>query len=150
MRTGVRSVIVLTLLGLLCTCGEEENPASSVDTTPPPAPVLESLLVEDHKSYEDDSCVGRYQAVYVEWKRPDAGDVAGYKIYRKGYAGSEYTLLIAKVPGQCWHKDDALAGDSGPYTVCYAVSAYDRQGNESPMSREKCVTVSGMVPCESE
>jgi gliding motility-associated-like protein len=65
-------------------------------------------------------------------------DVKGYNIYYKGDFGANLALIDSVTVSDTLHyRHDDLPGDI--VAGCYAVSAYDRNGNESPLSATICV-----------
>ncbi len=91
----------------------------TLDTTPPEKP---NNLV----------CIGRNALVLMNWEKPTAKDLAGYKIYRSNTPLSGY-VEIAKT--ELTEYRDAGAGLINSQKYYYRVSAFDFAGNESEMTQ---------------
>jgi len=112
----IRNILKLSLAGfvvVLVGC-------QAVDTTPPQAPKGLRSITGD-------------RAVYLYWEPNSEPDLAGYRVYRNN-APSGYFKLIADVKEPYYVDRDVQNG----VTYYYAVSAYDRNGNESELSEEDC------------
>ena len=91
----------------------------TLDTTPPDKP-------------KNLSIVGRNALVMLNWVKPAAADLAGYKIYRSSTPLSSYAE-IAKTEINEYR--DAGPGLVNSQKYYYRVSAYDYAGNESEMTQ---------------
>jgi hypothetical protein len=95
-----------------------------VDKFPPPVP--EELVT-----------VAETAKVRLVWRQVEAGDLAGYVVYRKS-SGGDFTRLTAQPIGGTNYIDaTAVSGQSYDYRV----SAIDKTGNESAPSAEVHVAV---------
>ncbi len=89
---------------------------SHIDTTPPKAPVGLIAFAEDNR-------------VYLEWKYNYENDVAGYKVWVSSSFNGRYSYIGATVNNYFYDRRS-----QNGVTYYYAVSAYDYDGNESPLS----------------
>ncbi|MFH1149585.1 MAG: CARDB domain-containing protein [Actinomycetota bacterium] len=92
----------------------------ALDNTPPPVP-------------GDLSALSGERLVILAWSPVDAGDLAGYRVYRSGAPGGPYTLIGESGSQTCEFTDQSGEMDTSYY---YVVSAFDALGNESPASAE--------------
>ncbi len=76
------------------------------------------------------SALAREDAVEVSWSPSAEADLAGYRIYRAEEGGQPARVAEAPATETSWR--DTAAGQGAPRY--YAVSAYDKAGNESPPS----------------
>ncbi len=97
---------------------ERSDPVSiiPVDTFPPAKPLGLSALAGP-------------AAAQLSWERNQEPDLALYRIYRSNSAGP--FLKIADSPTAASYRDAAVAAGQ---TYRYAVTAFDKMGNESPKS----------------
>jgi hypothetical protein len=93
------------------------------DLVPPPVPAEVDTLVEE-------------RAVRILWDPVEGGDVAGYKVYRRGPMPP--ALLLTQSPITETTFTDA---DPPPGVYNYLVTSVDTSGNESPPGRSEEVTI---------
>ena len=106
---------------------------SATPSDPDPAPVATTGLI---------ATVGDF-FVDLQWDTNEAGDLAGYNIYRTGLSGYYYGDPIAtNVTGTTWRDNTAENGA----TYYYVITAIDNAGNESPVSNEDSATPSDIAP----
>ncbi|MFH1148921.1 MAG: CARDB domain-containing protein [Actinomycetota bacterium] len=103
----------------------------ALDNTPPPIP-------------EDLAALSGERVVILTWSAVDAGDLAGYRVYRSGEPGSGYILIASCAPGATGFEDRSGELDTRFY---YVVAAFDALGNESEASVEASgVLISDTTP----
>lgn len=71
--------------------------------------------------------------IALSWEPAAETDLAGYRVWRRAAGEPEFVLLKEMSPAESAYTDAAVAG-AGPYA--YAVTAFDRAGNESGRSAE--------------
>jgi hypothetical protein len=106
-------MVGLIALAGLTGCRDSTSPR---DRVPPAAPRGLSSITGDH-------------AVYLRWLDNTDGDIAGYHVYSASCFDCEYDLL-----GTTTSTEYTVNGLANGETRYYAVSAYDRSGNESDLS----------------
>jgi fibronectin type 3 domain-containing protein len=118
----VRSVVATTPVTVESAPSEEVCMAVQ-DVFPPSAPVGVAVLLRERDAE-------------VSWSPSPEDDLALYRVYRASAGGPP--VRLAEVPaGETSYTDRALA----PGEHAYTVSAVDRDGNESPVSRPAQVRV---------
>ncbi len=93
------------------------------DLVPPPVPAEVDTLVEE-------------RAVRILWEPVEGGDVAGYKVYRRGPLPPALLLTPAPI-AETTFRDEAPP----PGTYHYLVTSVDTSGNESPPGRSEETTI---------
>jgi hypothetical protein len=101
------------------------------DLVPPPAPASITALIEPN-------------VVRLLWEPVDAGDLAGYRVYRTEGVGHENIREIGTVPLVNEIVTATTITDPNPnpgIAFRYAVTAVDKSGNESPRTLTEWVVV---------
>jgi hypothetical protein len=130
-RHGSRWLVLAAALPLLlafagCDWNDDNGGCSTVDREPPAAP-------------RDLASVTGDEQVTLSWLANTEGDLRGYRLWWSlQYTGSPYHL-IAEVPAcsDCYWQDYTVTALANGTTIFYAVSAFDRAGNESELSHEE-------------
>ncbi len=108
------------LLPFLTACDRQESIPLGPDTTPPLPPV--NLIVFD----------ARDGSVLLLWRSNREGDLAGYRIYRMVEMQPDSFRIVGEA-NETAFVDEGLDYDT---TYLYAVTAFDRSGNESDRSND--------------
>lgn len=82
--------------------------------------------------------VGAYRRVLVRWPYAEETDVAGYRVYRAPSEAGPFQPVTEQTTPLARFFDDSVAAGQ---RVCYAASAVDVDGNESPRSPAACAVV---------
>ena len=100
------------------------------DTSPPAAP-----------AGLDGSWSSLSAAVQLSWAPNTESDLQGYRLYRAPLATGPWACIDSLPAGQ---ESVQEIPPTGPVRWCYAVTAVDRSGNESPRSTPVAVVVPGV------
>ena len=100
-------------------------PLATIDTTPPPAPVLLPLSTTTSS------------AIRLIWEQSNIGDVVAWNLFR-GANGNEPEIQI-RTTSNVATDTAVITGE----TYCYQVQALDASGNPSAVSEALCLTVGG-------
>ncbi|HSN75437.1 MAG TPA: CotH kinase family protein, partial [Anaerolineae bacterium] len=82
--------------------------------------------------------VGGYRRALVRWPQVEEADVTGYRVYRAPAETGPFQPVTEQTTPLARFFDDSVAAGQ---RVCYAASAIDVDGNESPRSPAACATV---------
>ncbi len=118
----VRTVASVEPLIASAEAGERE--IDYVDRFPPPLPRNFVALAER-------------ASVRLRWDKSEAGDVAGYVLYRREPGRDFHRLLEDPLPGLEYHDRGLVAG----FRYSYRIQVVDGEGNESPLSEPITTTV---------
>jgi hypothetical protein len=123
MRTRRAPYLLLSVLAILAagTMGCNDSPSAPRDVTPPSAPRAVYSVTGDHE-------------VFLHWLDNPEPDVAGYHVYIASCLDGPdcpYDRI-----GTTAAPEFAVSGLANGVTRFYAVTAYDRSGNESELSYE--------------
>jgi hypothetical protein len=114
--SGAAVALAAMMLPFVAGC-DDEAPVGVADTSPFPPDGVFSITGDG--------------VVSIYWNENWEEDLAGYRVYRSTTNPGPYFELEAVSPGQTWFDDfDVVNGE----TWFYAVTAYDRAGNESELS----------------
>jgi hypothetical protein len=108
-------------------------------------PLLSGVWVDRHVSDSQPPAapatlhvVGGYRRALVRWPQVDEADVAGYRVYRAPTESGPFQLVTEQPTPLARYFDDSVTAGQ---RICYAASAVDVDGNESPRSPAACATV---------
>lgn len=113
MKTIGMAVLVLVLAG----CTEKTVYVTAPDTQPPAAPRGVRTTTGDGQ-------------VWIDWFANEETDLAGYLVWKSTVSDTGPYARIGDVRTTSFLDNNVINGN----TYFYAVSAYDRTGNESPLS----------------
>jgi len=114
----VATIAAMTLLPFVAGC-EDEDPVVVADPAPFPPDGVFSVTGDG--------------VVTIYWNENQEPDLDGYAVYRGTTDPGPYFFLADVPANQTWYDDfDVNNGE----TWFYAVTAFDRNGNESELSRE--------------
>jgi hypothetical protein len=117
-QSGVLVAVAALMLPLVAGC-EDEDPVVVADTAPFPPDGVFSVTGD--------------RVVTIYWNENQEPDLAGYAVYRGTSDPGPYFFLADVSASQTYYDDfDVNNGE----TWFYAVTAFDRAGNESELSRE--------------
>ncbi len=122
---------LIALLGLTAGCGSDDESPAGIDTAPPAVPTGVDAKV----------IVGGNTQIVVSWDAnvTDA-DLAGYMVYRSHSPSGSFEPVGAMIDTNSW--TDTSVEEGGTYY--YRVAARDVNANESALSSETELTVTGL------
>jgi len=91
----------------------------TLDTIPPDKP-------------KNMTAIGRNKLVLLNWEKPQAADLAGYKIYRSNTPLSGYVEIGKTELNECRDAEATLVNSQKYY---YRIAAYDFAGNDSELAQ---------------
>ena len=107
----------------------------TLDTTPPDKP-------------QNLTAVGRNKLILINWEKPQAADLAGYKVYRSNTPLSGY-IEIGKTELNEYRDAEATLVNSKKYY--YRIAAYDFAGNDSELTQVTGMPIApGPTPVSGE
>lgn len=110
-------VVAVALLFVLASCGSDETTITTVDTTPPVAPVGMTLGSESNE-------------VRISWTANAEPDLAGYNVYSSGQEEGPFRKVNEDLLLCPWCYDTPTTME----ITYYKVAAVDESGNESAYS----------------
>jgi hypothetical protein len=126
--------VLLAGLLMISACSDKGTPA---DVTPPTAPVLLPPPPDSAKDETGTDAIPEEDWIQLVWLANSEKDLQGYKIYRNSPPLETLNLLASTTVGSAesdtTYEDRSV--DIGVRYV-YAITAYDRSGNESSRSQE--------------
>lgn len=132
---GVAVLIVVMAISMFgCTSGVRRDPGLS-DFQAPSIP--QNVVGE-----------GRERAILINWKANSEPDLVGYKVYRSNNSGGPFTLIatVGTQAAPSYFDDDQQNGLVNDQYYYYKISAFDRQGNESDLSKTNAVQIRAGLP----